>query len=1037
MLADGIAARQHPTTRIIEKILWQHRGTDVDDQAKKRGRTILWGAAYLGAIAALAAIVVQFWRLLQAREAPSAVPEPLPPIDVRGLTEEEAAARHEEGQDNAIYFQPPRSRQQIWRENVYNVFNFSLLGLAFAQLLLGRYLDVLLSILGIGLNIGINIGQEMIARRRVREIEADTRPQATVIRDDRIRSIDPSGIVRGDMLIAGPGDQLLVDGEVVGEGKILVDETMLAGERSRRTARAGDKVYAGSFCITGRAAYQAQKVGDERRITTLIDQAEVAKEELTPLERIVERVMWVLLAIVLVYAATALTIYFRLDLPVDTQVINDFTSVIFNIAPSGLYFVIILTYVSGTADLAKLGALVHRARSVESMAQTTTICLAKAGILTSIGVEVEPIVPADGQEGMAESRLRQILGDYGRTVSVDNLTTNALTTAFAGNRRASPQQAPYLSVYGWSAVAFDDEDLQGIFVLGEPEVLEGSLVQVEEEPDAEEEEEPEEPRLAALGRVFSPVGRLFRRGKDEAPEADENGNYEQEQGADVLSALAEGVGATAGTLSGDEAPSTDGTPSADGASSGDGASSEDDASPADDASLVDDASSVDEVLSTDEEDRPGLFGRLRSRVGSVLRRGEPPDEEEEEGAEEEPIHRSTFLFAYYPDQVSLHAADGTAMLPDGLVPLCRLHYEERVRPEAIETVNTFAQSGMNIKVFSPDSPDRIAAIIGGAGLTVGDGAAPGLTSGDDLAAMNPKQRAQAAADNTFFGDLSPDQARQVVTSLRHEGEAVAMLGNAVSDVPAMQQANLTIAQRSSSQSALSVAEIVLLEDSGEALLKVLDKGQRIVNGLLDVLRLQLTQVSYLALLILLIPLVAKGYPYQSVQGSVIVVATVSLPSVGFTLWAAAGVMPRAGLSRMLARFVVPAAPTIAVAALIVYLFFLNHTDSILYAQLANTHGLVAMGLLLGIFIKPPWPRQVDGQVRKGDWRPTILAVVLLLVFLGITNIPLAQDLLKLSTLDQPEDYLFIGAAALGWAIAVNLVWGALALLRRLWDRRKG
>ena len=133
----------------------------MDDQAKQRRGTILWGASILGVVAALVAIVVQYWRRQRIKDAPA--PEPLPPIDVRGLTEAEAAARHEEGQDNAIYFQPPRSRAQIWRENVYNVFNFSLLGLAFSQLLLGRYLDVLLSLLGIGLNIGINIGQEMIA----------------------------------------------------------------------------------------------------------------------------------------------------------------------------------------------------------------------------------------------------------------------------------------------------------------------------------------------------------------------------------------------------------------------------------------------------------------------------------------------------------------------------------------------------------------------------------------------------------------------------------------------------------------------------------------------------------------------------------------------------------------------------------------------------------------------------------------------------------------------------------------------------------
>ena len=832
-----------------------------------------------------------------------------------------------------------------------------------------------------------------------------------------------------------------MDGEVVGEGQIIVDETMLAGERAQRTAVAGDEVYAGSFCITGRAAYQAQKVGEERRIATLIDAAQVTKAELTPLERIVERIMWVLLGIVLLLAATCWRRISGLDLPVSTQVINDFVSVIFGVAPSGLYFVIILTYATGTADLAKLGALVHRARSVESMAQVTIICLAKAGILTSIGVKVEAIEPPGGREPMAESRLRQILGDYGRTLSVDSMATDALATAFEGSRRTALEQAPYLTVFGWSAIAFDDQDLQGIFVLGEPEVLEGSLVQGTEDPNADEEEEPERPPLAR--RVFAPVGRLFGRGKkenqdadsDRAPDRVKEGD-EQQPSDPVSSTLASGTGANSQWSLVREPGSSEDSQRSGQSRGADGPRPLENHAPPAGTPVADNPSSEDDAPSDDELPRPGLFRRLQARVTRVIRREEPV-QQEEQSAEEAPTQRVSFLFAYYPDEVPLHGADGTAQLPDGLVPLCRLDYEERVRPEAIETVNTFAESGVDIKVFSPDSADRIAAIIGGAGLTVGDGASPGLASGDDLAAMTPQQVAQTAAESTFFGELSSDQARQVVTSLRQGGEAVAMVGNAVKDVPAMQQATLAIAPRSSSQSALSVAEIVLLEDSAEALLKVLDKGQRIVNGLLDVLKLQLTQVFYLALLIVLIPLVARGYPYQSVQGSVIVVATVSLPSVGLTLWAVAGVMPRVGLSRILARFVVLAAPSIAVAALIVYVHFLYQTESVLYAQLALTHALVAMGLLLGIFIKPPWRRQVDGQVRGGDWRPTILAVVLGLVFWGITQVPLAQDLLKLGTLDQPEDYLFVGAVTLGWVIVVSLISWLRALVRRLLARRRG
>ena len=43
---------------------------------------------------------------------------------------------------------------------------------------------------------------------------------------------------------------------------------------------------------------------------------------------------------------------------------SDFAGVIFNIAPSGLYFMIVVNYAVGTRELAKIGALVHRSRSL-------------------------------------------------------------------------------------------------------------------------------------------------------------------------------------------------------------------------------------------------------------------------------------------------------------------------------------------------------------------------------------------------------------------------------------------------------------------------------------------------------------------------------------------------------------------------------------------------------------------------------------------------------------------------------------------------
>ena len=70
----------------------------------------------------------------------------------------------------------------------------------------------------------------------------------------------------------------------------------------------------------------------------------------------------------------------------------------------------------------------------------------------------------------------------------------------------------------------------------------------------------------------------------------------------------------------------------------------------------------------------------------------------------------------------------------------------------------------------------------------------------------------------------------------------------------------------------------------------------------------------------------------------------------------AGVVPRTHLGRLLARLVAPAAVTVSVAAVLVYLIFLEMSVEVAYAQLAVTHTLVISGLVLVVLLRPPLRR---------------------------------------------------------------------------------
>jgi cation-transporting ATPase E len=145
------------------------------------------------------------------------------------------------------------------------------------------------------------------------------------------------------------------------------------------------------------------------------------------------------------------------------------------------------------------------------------------------------------------------------------------------------------------------------------------------------------------------------------------------------------------------------------------------------------------------------------------------------------------------------------------------------------------------------------------------------------------------------------------------------------------------------------------------------------------------------------------------------------------------------LGSLLLRFVLPAAVPLSLIAFGVYLitFFqaIQHMgesvqDAQLIAQSALTTFAVCSGLLLVPFVAPPARFWVGGSRLSGDWRPTLLAAGLLVVYLVVIALPPLRTFFSLTAL-HPIDYLFIGAAALIWSIIQRWLWRGHLLERLL------
>ena len=389
------------------------------------------------------------------------------------------------------------------------------------------------------------------------------------------------------------------------------------------------------------------------------------------------------------------------------------------------------------------------------------------------------------------------------------------------------------------------------------------------------------------------------------------------------------------------------------------------------------------------------------------------------------------LFAYTPEPKALFDVDGQPQLPFDLIPLCTLTFEEQIQPQAVEAVRTFTEAGINVKILSSDDPERVLGAAERLGLIGNEPTPQAVISGLQLAQMNESQFEQAVKEATVLGQLTREQKGEIVRTLRQLNEQVAMVGDRVDDVPAMEAANLSITLRSSSQVALSTADIVLLEDSLQVLPTVLQQGQRIVNGLLDILKINLTQIGYVLLLIVVMAITGKRiFYYNGTQGGVIAFFTIIGPSVGLTLWSSARALPLQYMRSRLVHFAVPAAISMAVATLVINQIIGPANFNTAYSQLAVTYGLIMIGLLLVLFVQPPTRFWVGGDVLGGDRRIIYMVIVLFLVFIAATHIPLTQRWFRLAPLEDVTDYLVLGAISVLWLLVVRAIWRTPWLRRR-------
>lgn len=399
---------------------------------------------------------------------------------VQGLSEQEVTQRRQQGQGNDVDFSTSRSYLQIIRYNVLTFVNMVLFAIGFALLVLGLPQDAITTAGLAILNALVGIVQEARAKYQLDKITLLTRPGVIVIRGGQEKTVGQQEIVLGDMILIQAGDQLICDGLIVEANRIEMDESLLTGESDTIPKQAGDKVFSGSFCVSGSGIYEATEVGKASLANKITAKARSFKLTRTPLQSDVNKVVrWVGLISVIMGAGLWLN---ALDESLEERV--QMMAVVIGMIPQGLIFLVTLAYGLGAVRIAGKGALVQRINAIESMSNVTILCLDKTGTLTTNRINFHSLYPYQ----IEEARLKTLLGHFAASGSSSNRTSEAILAACQAEKITIVEEVPFTSARKWSGLSFSHDGITGTYILGAPEILQPALATYPQDFDTQMEQ---------------------------------------------------------------------------------------------------------------------------------------------------------------------------------------------------------------------------------------------------------------------------------------------------------------------------------------------------------------------------------------------------------------------------------------------------------------------------------------------------------------------------------------------------------------------
>lgn len=341
----------------------------------------------------------------------------------------------------------------------------------------------------------------------------------------------------------------------------------------------------------------------------------------------------------------------------------------------------------------------------------------------------------------------------------------------------------------------------------------------------------------------------------------------------------------------------------------------------------------------------------------------------------------------------------------GARPTALVVLEQRLRPDAAETLRYFAEQDVRAKVISGDnavSVGAVAAKLGLDGSTVDARRLPAERDG----------MAKALDEGTVFGRVTPQQKRDMVGALQSHGHTVAMTGDGVNDVLALKDADIGVSMGSGSEATRAVAQIVLLDNSFATLPSVVAEGRRVIGNITRVATLFLVKTVYSVLLAVLVVCWQVEYPFLPRHLTLLSTLTIGVPAF-FLALAPNKERAKPHFVRRVMRYSIPGGVVAAIATFVTYLIARHHYTG------ADALDAETSAATLTLFLISMWVLAIIA--RPYTWWRIALVAAMGLGFVLVLAVPSLQHFFALKLVGVTMPWIAVGIAVVAAAV-LEVLW---------------